>query len=94
MEEGLSRRRIMRSGAAAALLSVVGMPLMASARPGGVPGRPKVGICHRTRSGRWMYKLVSNASIVAHRLHGDIVDGVTGPEFCAAQPPAPRPHKD
>ncbi len=94
-------RRAMGAMAAAAALFAGG--LVAQAAPGGVPGRPidrptppgraKVAICHLDReTGLYTYKQVPKPALRGHGRHGDVIDGVTGPEFCEAlNSPAPEP---
>jgi len=89
MQDNVTRRKLVGRAAVVALIGTGIGTIGTSARPGGIPGRPKVPICHRTRSGTWLYKMVPEPAVVGHKKHGDIVDGVTSPEFCAAQPPAP-----
>ncbi len=59
---------------------------------GSAPGRNKVAICHLNDDGVYMYLLVPPPALNGHAGHGDVVEGVTGPESCdALNQPEPEP---
>jgi hypothetical protein len=99
-------RRSFAGIAAAALVSAAGIGAVAAKGkpelPGGsdkpkkpAPGQTKVAICHLDReTGEYSYKLVPPPAVKGHGKHGDVVEGVTGPEFCDALNEQPTPEPD
>lgn len=79
--------------AVAGAMSLAGIAgVAAKGKPDTPPGKSKVAICHRDgTTGLFSYKLVPPPAVKGHAKHGDVVEGVTGPETCEALNATPEP---
>ena len=79
--------------AVAGAMSIAGLASVAAkGKPVTPPGKSKVAICHLdSTTGLYAYKLVPLPALKGHAKHGDVVEGVTGPDFCQALNATPEP---
>jgi len=79
--------------AVAGAVSIAGIAgVAAKGKPVTPPGKSKVAICHLDdATGLYSYKLVPPPAVKGHAKHGDVVEGVTGPETCDALNATPEP---